>query len=471
MKTCLFYVLLTSYSLVLTPYSLRGEPHYPDTAVVVGYSKTWEALPNPAARACVRDSRSYIYIAYADSEGIFVKRSTNQGQTWLLLDTLNYSAPYAQYAYPAVANLPGDTLFVAWEEGYVDTNSVFRYDIFVSRYDGTGWTSPKAISYTLPGGNSAHNPCLASGSGGYVHCVWQSQNRGVFYAEYQAGVWSPPENIAPGGLVTFPSLVADSLGNLHLAYELNRIIYKKCTGGIWDTTETVSLSPGAHPCIVVDRSNNPHIIYYAWNDSISLDIFYQYRGGSGWSSPKNISNDIGISQVASLSIDSNDCLYTAWGDDTRDTSVGHFDIFYSTFDTLWSAPVTITDSSYPPNGHCSIGLPVTSDGVDVVWLRQLGYKREQVLYRRLPLVGSGVEQGRIVSSPVSRHPFSVVPNPFVSYASVPRHEKERFSLYDIAGRKVGVYQGNRVGLGLSAGIYFLKPENKDANLLRVVKLR
>jgi hypothetical protein len=464
MKFCLL-LLLTLY---LPGF---GETFLPDTAVVVGYSKTWEALPNPAARVCVRDGRGKIYVAYADSEGIFVKRSTNQGQTWILLDTLIYPAPYPEIAFPAVAILPGDTLFVAWEEGYLDTNSVWRYDIFVCRYDGTVWTSPEAISYTAPGGNSAHNPCLAPGPGGRIHCVWQSQNRGVWYAGYQAGVWSLPENIAPGGLVTYPTLVADSLDDLYLGFIYNGISYKKRTGGVWGLTETVN-SFGTGPCIAVDRSFRPHIVYTVRLDSFNFDIYYQFRKeGSGWSFPYNISNNISESKGPNISVDVNDHLYVAWQDDERDTTIGHSDIFYSNYDTLWARPVAITDSNSPPHGSVTLGYPVTSEGVDVVWARGLAYKREQILYRRLPPLGSGVEQERTVSSPPSRLPFSVVPNPFVSYASVPGHEKERFTLYDIAGRKVGVFKGDKIGNGLSAGVYFLKPEGQEGKPLRIVKLR
>jgi len=65
----------------------------------------------------------------------------------------------------------------------------------------------------------------------------------------------------------------------------------------------------------------------------------------------------------------------------------------------------------------------------------------------------------------------VSPNPFVSYAKAPGREKESFALYDISGRKVGLYKGDRIGIGLSAGIYFLKPESQGAKLLRIVKLR
>ena len=68
-------------------------------------------------------------------------------------------------------------------------------------------------------------------------------------------------------------------------------------------------------------------------------------------------------------------------------------------------------------------------------------------------------------------PYVPCPNPFVTYATVPGHEAESFALYDISGRKVGVFKGDRIGSGLSAGIYFLKPEGQDAKPLRIVKLR
>jgi len=36
---------------------------------------------------------------------------------------------------------------------------------------------------------------------------------------------------------------------------------------------------------------------------------------------------------------------------------------------------------------------------------------------------------------------------------------------------VGVYKGDRVGEGLSAGVYFLRAEGGDAKSMRVVKVR
>ena len=63
------------------------------------------------------------------------------------------------------------------------------------------------------------------------------------------------------------------------------------------------------------------------------------------------------------------------------------------------------------------------------------------------------------------------PNPFVSFAMVPGHEAESFNLYSVTGRMVGTYKGERIGEGLAAGVYFLKPTLVNAKPLRIVKLR
>ncbi len=85
---------------------------------------------------------------------------------------------------------------------------------------------------------------------------------------------------------------------------------------------------------------------------------------------------------------------------------------------------------------------------------------------------TGMEESSGTFYPLSSNlSFSVFPNPFTSFAAIPGHSSERFALYDIAGRKVGTYKGDRIGEGLSPGVYFLKPDRKDAKPLRIVKLR
>jgi hypothetical protein len=83
---------------------------------------------------------------------------------------------------------------------------------------------------------------------------------------------------------------------------------------------------------------------------------------------------------------------------------------------------------------------------------------------------SGVAE-EAVPSPVSRLLLSVSPNPFTSFSSVLGHERDHFTLYDISGRRVGTYRGDRIGEGLRAGVYFVRAENGKGKPVRVVKLK
>jgi hypothetical protein len=121
---------------------------------------------------------------------------------------------------------------------------------------------------------------------------------------------------------------------------------------------------------------------------------------------------------------------------------------------VWTVPDTLSDT-------CFIML----------WAYQnaTGWDFSDGPFRIRPV--NGVEVGSHVSPLASRLPYRVTPNPFVSYASVPFHEREAFTLYDVSGRKVGRYEGGRIGMGLSAGVYFLKPEGDKSKPIRIVKLR
>jgi hypothetical protein len=63
------------------------------------------------------------------------------------------------------------------------------------------------------------------------------------------------------------------------------------------------------------------------------------------------------------------------------------------------------------------------------------------------------------------------PNPFTSFTSVPGLEEETFDLYDVLGRKVGTFKGDRIGPGVFPGVYFLNGLRKDSKPIRIVKVR
>jgi hypothetical protein len=84
---------------------------------------------------------------------------------------------------------------------------------------------------------------------------------------------------------------------------------------------------------------------------------------------------------------------------------------------------------------------------------------------------SGVAEG--AEARAQRQGFNkmAVPNPFVSFASVPGHEEERFGLYDVSGRLVGIYLGDKIGWNAGPGVYFLKLLNNRSAPMRIVKVK
>jgi photosystem II stability/assembly factor-like uncharacterized protein len=85
--------------------------------------------------------------------------------------------------------------------------------------------------------------------------------------------------------------------------------------------------------------------------------------------------------------------------------------------------------------------------------------------------GTGVEETAELRGQRLEVRIMAKPNPFTHYATVPGHEAERFSLYDISGQKVGTYKGDRIGTNLPAGVYFLRTSGKTTTPVRIVKVR
>jgi hypothetical protein len=113
--------------------------------------------------------------------------------------------------------------------------------------------------------------------------------------------------------------------------------------------------------------------------------------------------------------------------------------------------------------------PDGSGGAVIAW-QDTRNGNNDIYAQRVTASGSGVWEEDIPSF-VSPFAFHVSPNPFVSFASIPGHSSERFALYDISGRRVGTYKGDRIGADIGPGVYFLRLLNKDSPPMRIVKVR
>ena len=175
-----------------------------------------------------------------------------------------------------------------------------------------------------------------------------------------------------------------------------------------------------------------------------------------------------------------------WGRDVQQTTDGGYIVvgYTSSFgnsgqvyliktnasgDTLWTR--TYGGASY----DYGYSVRQTTDGGYIVagYTTSFGDSAQVYLIKTDANGNVGVEESRQGDRETRRQGerLRATPNPFTSFATLPGQEGDRFSLYDVSGRKVGVFKGDRIGEGLAPGVYFLKLADRDSKPLRIVKVR
>jgi hypothetical protein len=137
----------------------------------------------------------------------------------------------------------------------------------------------------------------------------------------------------------------------------------------------------------------------------------------------------------------------------------------------WLPKIALTSE---PNFTRDPSISSSVEGVHATWTdsRDMGGENNWEIY----YAGtdwryfSGVEEG-VQRRTSAWGKWRAVPNPFLTYATIPGHSSERFTLYDVSGRRVGTYKGDRIGANLPPGVYFLRLSEQNNRPLRVVKVK
>jgi hypothetical protein len=212
------------------------------------------------------------------------------------------------------------------------------------------------------------------------------------------------------------------------------------------------------------------MVHVAWSDERDgnryPEVYYKRSsdGGQTWSPDVRLSALPDASSSAPIFASGN-LVHVAW-EDERD---GNQEIYYkrsTDSGSNWSSDTRLTAA--PGNSHHPF-LTVSNAIVHAVWNEERDGNPE-VYYKRNP-TGNGVEESIDQGQKGRCQGYTLTPNPFTSFARIPGHEQEAFSLYDVSGRLVTTYKGSRIGEGLSPGVYFIKAEGRDTKPLRVVKVR
>ncbi len=307
------------------------------------------------------------------------------------------STDYSGSSSLAVDN--AGNIHIAWQDTTDYAGSGIIDDIFYKRWDASSssWTITEVVSTESI--NDSIRPSLAVDSAGDVHIVWydytnyagSGTDSDIFYKQWNASSssWTTAEIVSSEstGYSYNPSLITDSVRNLHIAWQDqtdyagagtdNDIFYKSWNASLslWTLTEIVSsgnVGYSVYPSIAIDSSGNIHIVW--WDGSgASFDIFYKQwnASSSSWTTTEVVSTEsTGHSYHPSLAVDSSGNVHIAWYDETDYAGAGiDTDIFYKHWDassSSWTITEVVSTESTALSERPSLAVDSAGD-VHIVW--------------------------------------------------------------------------------------------------------
>lgn len=209
----------------------------------------------------------------------------------------------------------------------------------------------------------AEFPMIASGSNGILHVIWVDNSQGqgaVFYrrSSDRGDTWDETRKISPDGIVVCcPELAVGDDGNVYVAfgggggaYDTQGIFFLRSDdyGLNWNWFSMLS-TPGLGayiPDIAVNNYGEVAVVWFEFIRERRSDIFFTRSGnyGASWSTPENISDNIGHSDSATVAVDGEGNIYVAW----KDNRPGDWDVFFRrglNYGTQWDDTMNLSNDA------------------------------------------------------------------------------------------------------------------------------
>jgi hypothetical protein len=232
---------------------------------------------------------------------------------------------------------------------YPGTPIVAAYDwVQYYPFDPAAWSVPAAV---YSGAGTHQNAAIVADSLGQVHLAWQRNWGDIQVATRDLdGVWSAPLQLSPVGHdARYPALAADTMGGVHAvwAYQATAstgsIYYAyRAPAGTWSIP--VSLGPTTwlptYPDVAVDSLGGVHVVWqYGYSGENNLQYAYKPLGGA-WQVPSDVWDTLPGAYVPALAVGNNNTLHLTW-------KQGSSDVTYSTKTPggSWSAPAVAYHAS------------------------------------------------------------------------------------------------------------------------------
>lgn len=478
---------LTSHILALTAFLLlfasAGFAQWePDVRLTVADSSS--SLQPACMRALAVGPGGTLHVVWTDYRDggygeIYYKRSTDQGVTW--------SADCRMTNNPEISTSPavsasGGQVNVVWSDEMAETGTPQIY-IKSSTDDGLTWGPEIRLTYTASGKRSI---CPSSASrGSNIYITWWD-NRSPIRIYYKRSTdngttWSADSILSPSTNNQYCSAVAVSDTNVYAFWTrgspLRQVYFRRSTDAGTTWVPEACLTANTVDCLTFPSvSASGPDVHLVWHSSTgtTLAVFYKRSTDYGvtWTPDTLLTLTPVWAEYPSVS-SSGARVGVTWQGDSLSGGGYSRNYYKSSTDhgATWSPDTCLSGHflSYSSSPFPCIAL----DGAaaHLVWMEGVGGGNEEIFYKRNLGNISGAWED-LSSRPVPfALPLKAAPNPFVSFAAIPGHFSERFMLYDVSGRMVGTFRGDRIGEGLFPGVYFLRLENRAAKPLRIVKVR
>jgi hypothetical protein len=464
----LFVVLISLSPFLLVSPSVVHAQWEPDVRLTYCDSASWTTPNN--AWSIAADTSGIVHVVWWDERDgnneIYYKRSTDSGSSWSQDIRLTYDS---SDAWSPSISVSGEMVHVVWADER-DGNGEIYYKR--STDSGSSWSSDLRLTNDPSG---SHTPTV-SAVGPIVHVIWSddrdtSNSGDIFYKRStDSGVsWSTDRQLTfDPNHSWYPSSSASG-ASVHAVWEDNRngnweMYYKNSTDAGLTWSADYRLAYISQPIGMPSVSASGPVVFVVWEGEQGYisEIYYRQSTDEGrsWGSETRLTYNVSYSNWPSVFVSGSN-VHVVWED--------AYEVYYKNSTDLgrrWFE----TRLTFDPNDSWNASVCAAGSKVHVVWMDSRSGDWE-IYYKRNPTGNSGVEDGEPLSLTTCASRLTVFPNPFNSFASIPGHESESFALYDISGRRVGAYRGDRIGEGLSSGVYFLLSPDNKVRSLRIVKVR
>ena len=249
--------------------------------------------------------------------------------------------------------------------------------VYASRYSGTSWQTPEAISNT--GLDNCEDPQIIAGDGELL-AIWTQDNGSrdsVYTATYSSGSWGSPNQISPnsGGNALTPQAAYDQSGDVVAVWTQysgsNWRIYSSWrNGGSWNSAETIisnDIGSAWRPQVAAPAAGKAVAVWYQQYGSKDVIFSSSFADGS-WQTPSSISDSSGgDAAYPVLAMGADGIVRAVW---EQGDSSGQRHIYTAAYAASWSAS-QLLNTGMSDSGSGQIALDGKGNGL-IVWYQSVG---------------------------------------------------------------------------------------------------